>query len=357
MPKTKVLQVISRFSMGGAERLVFEYVNLIDRKQFEIYVASVVEDGDLRVFLEELSDGVFVGSLKKHKNRWRVWREFKKYVNNLKPDVIHTHLLSSDFFGYLIKRKNKNITWMSSQHNVENETSWWRRKLWKIILKKADKVVCVSQKVKDYTCEDYSLPEEKKIVILNGIKLEKWGSMDIKNVLSVDKLRLATIGRLEKQKGHKYLFFALTELGIPWELQIFGTGSLEKSLKKLAQKLKIDDKIVWRGVIQGMTKEFDKIDAVVQPSLWEGRSLVVMEAMASGRPILSSWQAGEELVQNNETGLVFNYEDIDEIVEKIKYIWENKDEAKEMGLTARKYALENFDIKKNVKELEKLYKK
>ncbi len=357
MSKIKVLQVISRFSMGGAERLVFEYVNLINKKQFEIYVASVVEDGDLRVFLEEFSDGVFVGSLKKYKNRWRIWKEFKKYVNNLKPDVLHTHLLSSDFFGYLIKRKNKNITWISSQHNVENQTSWWRRKLWKIILKKADKVICVSQKVKDYTCEGYGLPEEKKVIILNGIKLEKWVSVDTKNVLSADRLRLAAVGRLEKQKGHKYLLHALSKIDIPWELQFFGTGSLEKSLKKLAQKLKINDRIAWRGVVQGMIKEFDKIDVVLQPSLWEGRSLVVMETMASGRPVLASWQAGEELIQNNETGLVFNYEDTGEIVEKIKYIWENKDRAKEIGLTAREYALENFDIKENMKELEKLYKK
>ena len=171
-------------------------------------------------------------------------------------------------------------------------------------MRSADKIIAVSDSVYDFCLREWRLPKEKLVLIKNGIELKPWLAVSSAELFAASQLRLAAIGRLEKQKGHEILLRALAELKIDWHLDVFGDGGLKEYLLSLARQLSVDDKISWRGVVLDLPSELGKIDVIVQPSLWEGMSLVVMEAMASGRVVIASQPAAVGLIENNKTGIV-----------------------------------------------------
>lgn len=343
----KILYLIPRFTTGGAEMLVLQYAKHFKQAGFDVAVASVVGGGELVKEFEKAGITVLVSQNKTLGS----WRKLKKFYCQYSPDIVHSHVFSADLAGYLLVRKK--TKWISTQHNVGNEHSSLRQMILQFILKKTNKIVAVSEAVEDFCKQDLKL-KNNIVLIKNGIETKKWLALS-SDILNTNKLKLATIGRLEKQKNHEFLFQSLSGLETDWELNIFGAGSLEKSLKKLASDLKITEKIKWQGIKTNLITELKNIDVVIQPSLWEGMSLVIMEAMTAERLVITSQTAGRGLIENNKTGVLlddFNEKKWLEVLNKISV---QKDWARNLARQGREYAKNNFDIAKHLEDLEKIY--
>ena len=357
MEKIKILHIIPQLAVGGAERMVFEYAKVMNGRQLEVRVASCVESGELLKLLEENEIGIFAGSRKMMGGRLTVAKELKKFVLAYQPKIIHTHLLGADLFGFWFKRMFKdNVVWVSTQHNVEFNTSWFRRCIWKWILKKADRVIAVSENVSDYCEREFKIERDKLIVIRNGIDLRSWLVVREREYVAGDILQIATIGRLEKQKGHIYLVKALAKLkDRSWHWHVYGVGSLADELKETARRLGIEKKITWHGVNLNLLEEYANIDVVIQPSLWEGLSLVVMEAMAAARVVIGTPWSVEKMVKDRENGLVVSSSDADGLVQEIVYCLDNPRLLSEIARRARQYAKENCGLDINISKLAEVY--
>lgn len=353
----KILYIIPRFTTGGAEKLVFDYAEYFQKQGWKVAVASMVGGGELTEDFRDLGVEVIVGREKSLLNLYRNYQKLKETVEKFQSDIIHTHIFSSDFVGCLLKRKFRAVKWISTQHNVGREHSGWRRLVLRWILKKADTVIAVSEAVKNFCLDDLKLQEEKVRLIENGIALNQFLSITSDNLFVEDRLRIVVIGRLEEQKGHKFLFEALAKLkNIPWQLDIFGAGSLESRLKDLADKLKIAEKIVWRGVNKNVVQNMPNIDIIIQPSLWEGMSLVVMEAMAAGRLVIATHEAAEELLENKKTGLAVPARNPEALAKAISWAFKQRQEAKAIALAGREYARHSFGIERNIDGVIAVYK-
>jgi len=339
----RILYLIPRFTTGGAERLVLQYTKYFKDLGFEVAVASVVGGGELINEFEKLGVEVFVGQ-----KSLNGWKNLKQFCHKFKPDIIHSHVFSGDMAGFKLRHRAK---WISTQHNVGKEHSCLRRSILKRILPSADRVVAVGKNVEDFCVKKLKL--KNTILIKNGIEVEKWLGVDTDSLFSSDELNLAIIGRLEKQKGHKYLFKALSKLpNLKYKLHIFGAGSLESSLRYLSKGYNLTDKIIWHGVSTDLLKELKDMDVVIQPSLWEGLSLVIMEAMAAGRLVVTTPAGGDELIDDEEDGFITK---LSGLRKTIKFIFENKNEAKFFSLSAREKAKSEFTLEKNLKEIGNLY--
>lgn len=357
--KIKILHVIPRYVIGGAEKLVYHYANLLDKNKYEIHVASCVEDGELREQFEKLSDvHVYVGSKSKAGGRVATYRKLWRYAKEIKPDIIHTHLLSADFFGFLSKLiwKNK-ILWITTQHNLEENTSALRKIFWRIILKKADRVIVVSKSVEKFSLENFKIKKSKCTLLLNGIDTKNWSQISMNKLFTHQKIQIACVGRFWEQKGHVYLLEALSKItSFDYELHLFGDGPLKEFLIKKSKAFDVYEKIIWHGAIPNLADYLADIDIVVQPSLWEGLSLVIMEMMSAGRPIVATEPAGRELLQDKVTGLVVPAKDSNKLAQEISYVVGNQKEAILFAKKAREFANKNFDISKNVLGLQNIYK-
>ncbi len=122
--------------------------------------------------------------------------------------------------------------------------------------------------------------------------------------------RVLTVGRLEREKGHAILLEAIAELtrsGIPIRLELVGTGSQLSALRSQAAELGVADRVRFAGGVGQDTirDRYTQADAFCLPSLGEGVPVVLMEAMATGLPVVASRLMGiRELVEDGVSGLL-----------------------------------------------------
>jgi glycosyltransferase involved in cell wall biosynthesis len=352
----KIVYIIPRFTTGGAEKLVLEYSKFFQKLKYEITVISIVGCGELEQEFEKNNINTVVFEKKNIFNFYKNIKKIKELIQDINPDIIHSHIFSADLVAYFIKKSFGQIKWISTQHNVECNASFIRKKIWKKILKKSDLVIAVAKKVYDFDKKYFKL-NKNLIEIKNGVSLDKWFTSE-NNIFQNKTINFAIIGRLEKQKAHKYLFQVLKKIkNNNWLLHVFGVGNEEEKLKNLAKKYNLEENIIWHGVSFNLKKDVENIDVVLQPSLWEGLSLVIMEMMLAAKLILASEIAGEELIQNKKTGLLFKTGNFCELKDKINYILENEDKLIYLAKAGQKFALENFSLENNLERIKEIYEK
>jgi len=329
---------------------------LLDRSKFDVVVASTVEDGSLRPLFERNNISLHIGSRSKDGGRLGVALKLIKFVKEYQPDIIHTHLFGGDIFGWLFKVVLRTSAyWISTQHNVEFRTSLLRRFIWRYILRCADQVIAVADKVKQYDIEHFGLKDKNVKVVKNGIDIEELSHVPVM-LKRGEKWQLGIVGRLQEQKGHIYLIEALSKLNENnWVLHVFGDGPDKDHLLALATEKHITDRIVWHGVEANLSHLYESVDIIIQPSLWEGLSLVIMEALCAGRFVIASEAAGEELIVNKQDGLLVHSKNIEDIVAALHYSFAHSSEIEQIATSARLMALHNFDIRNNVQKIADLY--
>ena len=171
------------------------------------------------------------------------------------------------------------------------------------------------------------------------------------------------VGRLMKEKNVDTLiksFFIVSEKIKDVVLVIVGDGFLKTELKQLAHSLGISDKVIFTGRIPEKTLNmpFAIADLFILPSLAELQGLVILEAMASGKPLLvakSKKSAAAELLIEGKNGYTFKPRNKYELASKIIKLLRNKDLRLKMGKRNLAY-IKDHDINKSVKKIENLYR-
>ena len=160
-------------------------------------------------------------------------------------------------------------------------------------------------------------PDQEIAVIYNGVDLDQFYPLE--NKAMSNKLKLISTGRLIERKGYAYLIEALRDTS-EVELTLIGEGDLYEMLNNLAQKYNVPVKFLGRVNHEDIAKHLRTADVFVQPSLNEGMSNSVLEAMACGLPIIATDTGGSsELVKGN--GFIVEEKNSKELKEAInKYL-------------------------------------
>jgi glycosyltransferase involved in cell wall biosynthesis len=143
----------------------------------------------------------------------------------------------------------------------------------------------------------------------------------------------------------------LVERGFDVTIDVYGFGPLIDELKQKTKEKKLDNRLIFHGSVGEIPEKLKKADLYVHPAWYEPFGLVLLEAMASGLPVVSLDGFGNrELIENNKNGFIIPQElPIEEFVDKIIYFIENDSERERMGRYARefaeKYAIENYTDK------------
>ena len=207
----------------------------------------------------------------------------------------------------------------------------------------------------------------KSEVVSNGIDLASFSpSSEYKSFLrkfNLDKesKKILFVGRLMKEKGLDVLFQAyhLVNERIPnTRLILVGKGYLRKELEKLAEKLGVDDKVIFTGFISDelLKQAYSASDIFVLPSRAETQSLVLLEASAMGLPLVGAKiTAIPELVKDGWNGYTFEPENYEDLAQKIIKILSNGKLMEKFSKNSLKLA-EKHDLNKSVNRLEELYR-
>jgi glycosyltransferase involved in cell wall biosynthesis len=143
-----------------------------------------------------------------------------------------------------------------------------------------------------------------------------------------------------------------------WNLAIYGNGPLESKLEKLANELKIADKIEWQGFIpySKVPEALSQIDIFVYPSWHEGFGRSIMEALAMEKAVVATRVGGiPDLIEDNENGFLVSPHNPQELAQKIKILMENKELRLKFGKAGREWAGKNFEWNDGIKKFANLF--
>ncbi|MCJ7546617.1 MAG: glycosyltransferase family 4 protein [Deltaproteobacteria bacterium] len=205
---------------------------------------------------------------------------------------------------------------------------------------------------------------QKMIVIYNGIDLEDFDNFSSTSSIreefniSNETVLLGCIGRIEKRKGQEALASAMRYLDNA-RLILLGTGEKKyiNDIKMLCNKRGISDRVIFAGARDDIPSILREIDILVFPSIsGEGFPRVILEAMAAGRPVVATDDAGNpEAVEDDLTGYIIPAGNISAIVAKITELIADTKKRRAMGQAGRKRVEEFFPIQKNVKNIQSVY--
>jgi len=171
--------------------------------------------------------------------------------------------------------------------------------------RKADAVVALNEQVSE-EMQRIGVPQERIVCIPNGIEVEP-GHRKYDYSIG-DSVRVVFVGRLHPQKGIDALLkaFKLAAQASPhdgWQLILAGTGPLEQALRALANELEIDRQVEFRGQVEDVNSLLDHSDMFVLPSLSEGISNALLEAMAHGLPcVVTDIPGNHDLIRDGDNG-------------------------------------------------------
>ena len=230
----------------------------------------------------------------------------------------------------------------------------------KVIEKGSKKIIAVSEGVKREILEYYDVPEDKIVVIPNGVDLDEFKPDKVKRRkiremygIADDEVVLMFSGYEFRRKGLEYIIKALPQVKENVKLLVVGKDNPEP-YKKLASKLGVLDRIIFAGFVPDISEFYAASDIFVFPTAYEAFSLATLEAVASGLPILATKVNGtEELIKEGYNGF-FVKRHPENIAEKINILLDDE-LRRRMSKNARKTA-EEYSWSEVAKKTMEVYK-
>jgi len=224
----------------------------------------------------------------------------------------------------------------------------------KTLFEKADRVHCVSYDMLNTCATYYQLDRKKAFVNRPAIQTERFQRSNPRRIVHDQPVVICSTGRLHWKKGFEFALLAMYELkaqGISFRYEIIGGGIELEKLVFMANDLGIADQVHFIGKLSSaeVKARLESCDIFLLPSLSEGISNAVLEAMAMQIPVVSTTAGGmDELIADMETGLLADTYDAKELANKLKLLIENDALREKIGQNGHSIILKNFAIERQL---------
>ncbi len=364
----RVLHLITSLDRGGAENHLLALARHVDRRRFTMEVAVLGWGGDLVPLFEDA--GIRVHRLNA---RWRVdLAALLRLVGLVRAGsyhILHSHLFRADVYGCLaaIRLGGERLHLVSTRHNDDRFFLHpLIGTLHYLISARQDMIIAISDHVARFTIARGVRDVRRVRRVYHGLEPEDAAGAQrararVRHELGVgaDVYLVGNVGRLAPQKGQRHLVRAMPLLleQVPRaHLAIVGAGDLEGFFRELAQELGVADRVHVLGARRDVAAIMQAIDVFAMPSIWEGFGIVLLEAMAAGRPIVASRVATiPEVVVDGETGLLVPPGDPVALADALAALALDAERASALGSAGRERLQRCFSIEKMVGDTEGLY--
>jgi len=368
LDKIKLLRIVSNLGIGGVQKRMVSLLPKLDKKRYSIIVCSF-KPGELQNRLEQSEIPVRIVSRRFKFDPVCIYK-LRSIMKKENIDIVHTHCHKPNTTGRLAAKLAGVPVVITNEHNVDSWKSNWQLTLDRRLATYSDRIIAVSEAVKNFYVENANIPADKFEVIYNGVDLDFWqnnilsqetiAEKKTKLGLSQDDKVIVNIGRLHPQKGHEYLFRAVRKI-IPrmknLKFLIVGDGSMKDSLELLSERLGIKKYVIFTGKRDDIKDILCFSDISVLSSIREGFSNVILESMACGKPVIATDVGGNnEIIIDGENGFIVPSRDEDTLADKILALASSEELTERMGLAARE-TVKKFSLKRMVDKTEQLYEK
>ena len=296
----RILHLIDSGGVYGAERVLLNLARCCQKLGDEVFVGTIVGPGDVgdplgsAAVREGLSnvkfpmrDGFSISGV----------RSILRFARAEAIEVIHTHGYKANVMLAATPPKGRTFSTVATMHGWtavrRTELLWWYEVLDRLLARRLDRVVAVSQRIRDTLAT--VVPPQQLELIHNGIEIPP-GVCAIAGGKSgraslAEPLRILAAGRLSYEKGFDSLLYAVADLrseGEMFEVRVAGSGPMLADLNALVAKLGLSDCVQLLGYQESLCSQFQEADLFVLPSRSEGLPLVLLEAMVRRVPVVAT---------------------------------------------------------------------
>lgn len=360
----KILRVVTELDFGGVEQVLANSIPLLSRQEgVQVSIIVLGKGGKVSNLLAKQNIDIHILHLNPRIPNPKILRILYKMIKELKPDVLHSQGGEANFHGILAGHWAGVKTIIGEEIGIPNHHSYWKY-IFRWIYSKAQVIIAISQAVKDNIVELGEVVQEKVKVVYNpvsvkdkGKRMKEKGNLDegFKKGLKKSEdleipqrvgagFRYAHTEMAGRQNGEEkpFVFVAtcrlvaiknldrlilafselIKEIGeMSMELWIVGDGPLKEDLIQQVKTLGLGSKVKFWGFQENVSVFLEMADAFVLPSLMEGSSVSLAEAMACGLPsVITKIGGATEVLGSSTSGVLVEPKDVSSIKEGMLYL-------------------------------------
>lgn len=351
MEKKRLTVLISDLGFGGAQNMVYEQLKHMNCNQFAVSVlcCGPQKGTDLEKKAEALFPVKYLG-LHGRVTPATIFKALRA-IQETKPDIVHSHIGANGFAAlwHRIFKKPLIITVHAKPGVAFSKKT--EKQVISILNRKNVKLVAVSEENANAVREYFNLNENKCVYVNNGIDLERF----IRK--AHDSFTVIHVGRQDENKNQAALircFDRLHEKYPNTKLFLLGDGDQHQKLIDQVAKLELQDVVVFTGNVSNTEDYYAVSDLYVQCSHREAMPLSVLEAMATGLPIVSTDVGGlRDVVQDN--GILVPDNDEEALYRAMEQILEQSEQETETMCRASHRIVQGYSSKAMAKAYEQIY--
>lgn len=362
-----VLQFSHSTARGGVEEHILSLMRGLDRKLFQLhYVCSPAVADAMRSELP--ADVELIPMHIPTPTQHAAAYHLAKILRSRRVGILHSHQFRSSLFASPIGWLCRVPVIVETPHIRELWRRGWKAHFWvdRLVSRFVDRYIAVSDANAKYLTEVKGLPATKMTVIKSACPVERFdvrtcppaGLKESLGFADSDPV-LLVVGRLEPQKGHRFLLSAMPAVLSEFprvKLVCVGEGSLREELEAQAHALRLGGAVRFLGRVPDVRQYFAMAEFTVLPSLFEGLPLVAIESLAAGRPVVATAVDGTpEVVLDGRTGLLAQPADPASLSSAIRRMLRDPDMRVRTGRAGREVVAAQFTERKLIRDTERLY--
>ena len=368
MTKIKVLEVIRQGQIGGGESHLLDLIYFLDKEKVEPVCLSFT-DGEMIKRLTQMGIACHVINTEKPFDI-KVQGQIIKLLQDEHIQLVHAHgSRAASNILYPVRKLHIPLVYTVHGWSFHDDQSYIVQKLrgWseKIICSSASQVICVSESNKETGSKVFGL--KHAIVIENGVNLDKFNpDGSFKNLrsefgFSESDFIVGFIARSTKQKNPLGYLAALEMVhsANPSVKGLFvGEGDMDEEVDAYIQQHQMKDYLFRSPFRTDVPDLLHCIDIYCLPSLWEGLSIALLEAMAMRKAIIATPTDGtKEVIRHEGNGLIVSFDNVHSLAKSMTVLYEDKDLKDKVALQAQKYVADRFNAKRVAKSVLEIYLK
>jgi glycosyltransferase involved in cell wall biosynthesis len=328
LEKLKIVHIIQHLNTGGAEKMAIDLAKYCNTK-FDVTIICLYQSGGYsfeKIVKENNIKLIFLN--KKTGFHIKTFLDLWETLSSIKPDVIHTHMHAAVYALPWLIFHNKNARVHTIHSIAQYELGKPHRLIQKIAYKLFNVVpVAISLAMQKGILNEYNLKHEQVPIINNGIDIQKFSRKYFSRNHSI--FTIINVASFSEWKNQSLLIEAFTialKSNPDLQLVFVGDGEKRTEVEIKAERLNIKDKVEFVGVSSEVDKWLLKADLFVLCSTFEGLPLSIIEAMASGLPVISTDVGGvRDIIEDGVNGLLVPPNNAQELSKAILNLANNKD--------------------------------
>jgi glycosyltransferase involved in cell wall biosynthesis len=367
MRPVTILHTIETSGPGGAEKVLLTLASGLDPARFRSIIA-INESGWLEDRLQELC-------LPFHRIHWQRWYDLKlpralaRLVRAEGVDVIHSHLPDQNFYSCIAgcMTGRPAVATYHGAVELENLGQWRNALKLKVVRNLAAEITVVCGHVGEMLLEQ-GVKSAKLQCIYNGIQLSKYekpaaGKLRRELGLAPERPLIGMVANVRAPKGHEFFIRAARMVADRHPRAFFVIcGDLHETLSPplfgLVHELGLGERLKFLGFRSDVPELLAEMELFVLPSTSEGFPLVVLEAMAAGKPVIATRCGGvQEMIEHGVDGLLVPVGNAGEMANTISCLLSDPQRARSLGNAARRRVGKQFSVVAMVAAYERLYER